>query len=215
MKNIQQTLKSLIIALILVGGISYVFAWSGPSTTPPNGNVDAPINVGSSGQTKSSYFAATQLLSSIDITSPRYCIGTDCITSWASVGGGTPSGAVMAFDMDTCPSGWTAYAAANGRQIIGVGNSGTAGSVNHTRGSTGGEEKHTQTIAEMPSHSHISPIGEKSNSFYWGNSTMTNQYGTSADEDWDNNLPNTSSTGGGQSFNIMDPYITLLYCKKN
>ncbi len=29
-----------------------VYAWSGPGATPPNGNVEAPVNVGSSAQSK-------------------------------------------------------------------------------------------------------------------------------------------------------------------
>lgn len=118
----------------------------------------------------------------------------------------------MAFDSDTCPSGWTAYTAANGRTIIGVGNSGAAGSVNHTRGSTGGEEKHTQTINEMPSHNH-------NEQFNYTNSDGVGSYGgrisiQSADSQPGGN-PYTAYTGGGQAFNVMNPYVTLLYCKKN
>jgi hypothetical protein len=41
-------LKSLLIALILVGGVSLVSAantWTAPTVAAPNGNVDAPVNV--------------------------------------------------------------------------------------------------------------------------------------------------------------------------
>jgi len=44
----------------------------------------------------------------------------------------------------------------NGRFPLGVGDSGTTGSVSHALGSKGGEEKHTLTADEsgLPSHSH-------------------------------------------------------------
>jgi uncharacterized protein (TIGR02145 family) len=47
MKNILQPLKTIILALLLAFSVSYVFAaWSGPTATPPDGNTDAPVNVG-------------------------------------------------------------------------------------------------------------------------------------------------------------------------
>jgi hypothetical protein len=44
--TLTQNLKSIILALILVVGISYVSAWTGPRLSPPDGNASAPINVG-------------------------------------------------------------------------------------------------------------------------------------------------------------------------
>lgn len=47
MPTYLQSIKTILLALILAFGISYVSAaWSGPTQAPPNGNVDAPINVG-------------------------------------------------------------------------------------------------------------------------------------------------------------------------
>ena len=43
---------TLTVATVLSVGIGYLFAWSGPTDTPPNANVPAPINVGSIDQTK-------------------------------------------------------------------------------------------------------------------------------------------------------------------
>jgi len=51
-----QSAKIIILALLIAVGTSYVSAvttWTAPSTTPPNGNVDAPVNVGYSPQIKS------------------------------------------------------------------------------------------------------------------------------------------------------------------
>lgn len=39
---------------------------------------------------------------------------------WTTVSSGMPSGAVMAFDLTACPSGWAEYTAARGRFIRGV-----------------------------------------------------------------------------------------------
>ena len=50
-----QSFKIIILALFLALGTSYIFAsgtWTAPTSTPPDGNTDAPINVGNSGQVK-------------------------------------------------------------------------------------------------------------------------------------------------------------------
>ncbi len=47
------TAKIVILATILVIGVQYAFAeWSGPGASPPNGNPDAPVNVGRDDQIK-------------------------------------------------------------------------------------------------------------------------------------------------------------------
>ena len=207
--KILENIKATILSLIILFSVSYAFAWSGPSANPPdNGSITAPVNTGNAGQTKNSWFASTELLASLDVTSPKYCIGASCITSWANT---VPTGAVMAFELASCPSGWTAYAGASGREIIGVGNSNTSGSSWHNLDATGGEEKHTQTIDEMPSHNH-------DEGFNYTNSDGVGSYGGrisihSADSQPGGD-PYTRNTGGGQAFNVMDPYVALLYCKK-
>ncbi|GEM_PF-3458449 len=53
MRSILQPLKTIILALLLAFSVSYVFAaWSGPTATPPDGNTDAPVNVGTTDQIK-------------------------------------------------------------------------------------------------------------------------------------------------------------------
>lgn len=46
----QHSITSLIVLLLF--GAYAVFAWTGPSSTAPNGNVDAPVNVGDDDQVK-------------------------------------------------------------------------------------------------------------------------------------------------------------------
>lgn len=51
-KDLLQTLKILIAAIILSFSISAAYAWVAPTQTPPNGNVAAPINTGATNQVK-------------------------------------------------------------------------------------------------------------------------------------------------------------------
>lgn len=56
MNNFREVMSKILIAVFFFGlavGSSYVLAsWQGPIASPPNGNVDAPINVGTSTQSK-------------------------------------------------------------------------------------------------------------------------------------------------------------------
>ena len=45
-KQLTENFRVILLALLLAAGISYVYAWTGPTQAPPNGNVSAPINVG-------------------------------------------------------------------------------------------------------------------------------------------------------------------------
>ncbi len=109
-----------------------------------------------------------------------------------------PAGTIMAFNLPDCPGGWNKLAAADGRTIIGTGGP-------YVLGQTGGTARHTLTKAEMPSHSHNQ-----------NRLTYTAGPGWGADNSAarDTTVP-TSTTGGGQSHNNMQPYIAYLYCVKD
>lgn len=66
----------------------------------------------------------------------------------------------------------------------------------NTIGKTGGEKKHTLTVAEMPSHSHTLKSYGSPGGGYGGNATAV---------DSDRNLP-TNETGGNQPHNNLQPY---------
>ncbi|MEK7558667.1 MAG: hypothetical protein AAB507_02460 [Patescibacteria group bacterium] len=58
-KDLLQSLKTLALALILSIGVSYVYAWTGPTATPPNANSTPPINASGVNQVKSGGLGVT------------------------------------------------------------------------------------------------------------------------------------------------------------
>lgn len=144
------------------------------------------------------------------MTSLLVCLHTDTTQTkkvWTSMSGaapttGIPAGAVMAFDLASCPDGWSLFASTSGRTIIGA-------SAEFPLNQIGGEQTHTLTEAEMPKHRH-------------GLGRETVQRGTldpPQDVGGGTPLPMpgwglTSFVGENAPHNNMQPYVALLYCKK-
>lgn len=59
--ELQNTIKVVILAIILSFGLSYALAWTAPTTTPPAGNVAAPINTSATAQTKTGTLSVANL----------------------------------------------------------------------------------------------------------------------------------------------------------
>lgn len=53
MQSVKQFIKTIILASVIGLAVTYVFAWTGPTATPPGGNVSTPINVSLTSQIKS------------------------------------------------------------------------------------------------------------------------------------------------------------------
>jgi hypothetical protein len=51
-KDFIHTIKIVIAAFIITLGLNYLYAWTGPTATPPNGNATAPLNTSPIGQQK-------------------------------------------------------------------------------------------------------------------------------------------------------------------
>ena len=126
-----------------------------------------------------------------------------------------PSGAVVAFDLNKCPPGWSRYAVGEGRFIIGAGNNKGKNKDFHQvvlpdrgLGNTGGELKHTLTIDEMPSHDH--PVTKTGSAQGGPNTNNAHPLASSLDKPLDLSY----RTGGGKGHDIIPPYIALRYCKK-
>ncbi len=68
---------------LLMGAVVFAQTWQGPSATPPGANISAPLNVGSSAQTKQGSLKATDLEATTgDVKGVRLCIGADCKDAW-------------------------------------------------------------------------------------------------------------------------------------
>ena len=92
---------------------------------------------------------------------------------------------------------------ARGRNAIGTGSGG--GLSSRTIGATGGEENHTLSVGEMPSHQHTldSPLKLGAGGNFIGNG------GTQVIGD-----TFTGVSGGGGSHNVMDPYLVMTFIIK-
>ncbi|MCC7004559.1 hypothetical protein IT397_01430 [Candidatus Nomurabacteria bacterium] len=52
MKTLIQIVKSFLVSVIIVAGLSYVYAWTSNTQAPTGGNTNPPIDVGNLSQTK-------------------------------------------------------------------------------------------------------------------------------------------------------------------
>jgi microcystin-dependent protein len=137
-----------------------------------------------------------------------------------------PAGAVMAFDLASCPSGWTELTQARGRVIVGAG-------PGLTRGTAVGANSLTLSTAQLPAHTHTGTTGSGNPMKYrivgvLGQSTFNNHSpgwaSTSMFTDFtDTNYPmslhthdfTTDATGSGAAIDNRQESLPLLYCKKN
>lgn len=89
----------------------------------------------------------------------------------------------------------------SGLVTVGTGTNPSTGT-NFANQATGGEEKHLPIIAEMAAHTHTPLTGT---SFIVTPSTGVNVSGTGVS----GQDATTGSTGGGQAFNVIQPYMAL------
>lgn len=80
-KNIFKLILSNVIfaifVIIIVFGVSYVFAWTQPFLSPPSGNASTPLNVSATAQMKSGNLTVNG-----DANGTRLCINGDCKSGW-------------------------------------------------------------------------------------------------------------------------------------
>jgi hypothetical protein len=85
-----------------------------------------------------------------------------------------------------------------------------AAGTNHAAGQTGGEETHTLTVNEMPSHTHsawfYNASGNKSFGYNYGNKGYASQEQTSSS--------GIENNGGGQPHNNMPPFLAVYVWKR-
>jgi hypothetical protein len=129
------------------------------------------------------------------------------------------SGAVVAFNQEGCPLGWSPYTRAFGRVLVGAGK----GVDEQNRALTerklwqfAGEEKHQLTVAEMPKHKHgiqLVPHNDyqRAQPQYWGIETA----GQGAGEDKTNPPRFSDNAGGDVAHNVMPPFTVVTFCMKD
>ena len=105
----------------------------------------------------------------------------------------------------------------SGRVPLGVGNSGENGSTNHNLLTDGGEETHTLTTSEMPSHNHGSGTLKVEEPVLGDSGSGTQDARDGSDKklyEYFNITGSTANTGGGSDHNNMPPYLTINFIIK-
>lgn len=134
---------------------------------------------------------------------------------------GIPKGAIMAFNLSSCPEWWSRFAEADGRFIMG----------SSSKGERGGSSSITLSTDQLPPHRHYIAggfhIGTKNRSIDDQNGTISSYSKTSKNDRNDRyalrttqkpgeaNEGLTSTVGKWNPINIQNPYIKLLYCQKD
>lgn len=143
-----------------------------------------------------------------------------------------PSGTVAAFDLVTCPTGWSPYNRSWGRFIIGAVSTEQLGEipgafrqdgagsnlVERPFGTAGGVQSHTLTIDEMPAHDHGGTTGDANAGPFIEYPAQRGAAGRLHGD-----VPFSTSghshsiprQGGNQPHENMPPYVALHYCKKD
>jgi len=134
------------------------------------------------------------------------------VASWQTpAAGGIPSGAVMYFNLTSCPSGWTELTGARGRYLVGLPSGGTlAGTqgtaLNNLENRPVGA--HTHDVTD-PGHSHTGGYSTGA----WAQQGANTLVGQSAQTGLSYTGISIQSTGAVAGTNA--PYLQLLVCQKN
>ena len=135
-----------------------------------------------------------------------------------------PAGAVMAFNLSSCPDGWSPFTEANDRFIM--------GSQANLR-EKGGNSEIQLTIGQLPPHffylfwNYSGQDADDKHNPFGGDFQYTSTKRSYVPHNWDSrnqyyinstrNTPDrwkTNTLGSWNSINIQNPYIKLLYCVK-
>jgi len=118
----QQAMKAIALVIAFLSlAVSAQAACPPPPVGKPSDSVVQFVTSGTAGFGPTSALDATRTGSVVFDSSAstlKFCDGT----AWVAVSMGVPSGAVWAFDLTSCPAGWSEYTAARGRFLRGIDN---------------------------------------------------------------------------------------------
>jgi hypothetical protein len=179
--------------------------WASTSTVTPHLYVSTTGNVG---------------IGTATPAAALHVVGVSSITDSITVGGvsnaSVPRGAVMFFNLDSCPTGWTLVAGAQGRYLVGLpASGGTNGGIIGTQLSANenrpvGQHSHT---ASQTAHNHSLPsvFNSGSNNYCTGSVGTCNPPATVTGAATPAITVNNSGTVAGTNA----PYITFMVCSKD
>ena len=131
-----------------------------------------------------------------------------------------PSGAIMFYDAENCPEGWSNVTKANGRVLMGAGlynedadQDGRNTAYSYELEEKGGNMDSILKESQMPKHQHGTAWGENQRGKYGNVGSEDNHIG-SLQNDSDNYEYLSESKGDGQPFDNRMPYIAYTVCKK-
>ncbi|MBW3015323.1 hypothetical protein KY330_02800 [Candidatus Woesearchaeota archaeon] len=162
-----------------------------------HGSITMPVKAGE-------YWKVVGEVQPAGLTASSYIYWVPLSGSGVSGGGDLPIGTISPFYLSTCPEGWSLADGTDGtpdlrdRFIVGAGSS-------YALGDTGGEDYHTLTIAEMPSHTHIYNQVVQPGSAWWvGSGGVTTGLSSTA----------SGPAGGSAAHENRPPFYALIYCMK-
>lgn len=221
MKDINKKTFFISLAILFLGSVG-VLAFVGPSQNPSSGisqfwqknGSNMYYNTGSVGVGTTT---PSQVLSvgGGDIyasgalrAETSLCFTDGCLTGWTDI----PPGAVMSFNLSSCPAGWSEFTSARGRYIVGTplgGNVATTTGTALSNQENRAVGQHTHTIND-PGHTHTG-MTEITSSGSYGAGGSTHYYANSGgSNDTGITVNNSGSVAGTNA-----PYVQLLTCQKN
>lgn len=117
-----------------------------------------------------------------------------------------PKGAVMAFNLEDCPTGWVPFARAAGRTLIGAGKG--EGLSERKLGQSDGQETVQLSPNQMPSHTHDQRVGQ--HALPGSKITAWNLRATGGPQI----ISSTQPTGRNQRHENMQPFVVVTYCER-
>lgn len=119
-----------------------------------------------------------------------------------------PKGAIMAFDLSSCPQWWSRWNNADGRFLMGA---------SSQIGSVGGDDKVHLTVDQLPKHRFPIRIWRRWND--WEH-TAGNVIRIWDSKPWPRGekketVGYTDYVWEWRAINIQNPYVKVIYCKKN